>query len=259
VLIYLGVGALAGLTAGLLGLGGGAVIVPALYMVFVAQGLPDAQIMHLAVGTSLATIIFTSLSSIRAHHRRDAVCWPLVRGLAPGIVLGALLGALLVNQLSSDLLRIIFGVCEILIALQMGLTLIPQGKQQLPGRFGLFNAGGITGLVSALIGIGGGSIMVPFLHWCQVNMRQAVATSAACGLPIALVATVSYIATGWSQTREIEWSVGFVYLPALLGIVAASIFFAPIGAALAHRLPLLMLRRLFALVLGLIGIKMLLG
>jgi hypothetical protein len=258
-LIYLAIGTLAGITAGLLGLGGGAVIVPALYMVFIAQQMPEQMIMHMAVGTSLATIVFTSLSSIRAHHKRGAVMWPVVKAMSPGIILGTILGTLIANQLSSDDLRIIFGVCEILIALQMGLDVIPEGNHHLPGRFGLFNAGGITGIISALIGIGGGSVTVPFLHWCKVNMRNAVATSSACGFPIAIVATVSYIITGWQETKSLEWSVGFIYLPALLGIIFASVTVAPLGARLAHHLPLLALKKIFALVLALIGIKMLLG
>ncbi len=256
---YLAAGVFAGLTSGLLGLGGGIIIVPVLYWVFQGQGIPPDALMHYAVGTSLASIVFTSLSSIRTHHRRGAVLWEVVRWLTPGVATGALLGALLANYVHSDGLRILFGVFELLIALQMGLALIPQAQRPLPARGGLAAFGGGIGVLSSLMGIGGGSFTVPFLHWCRVNMRQAVATSAACGLPIAVMGSIGFIITGWQDAQGIPGSLGYVYLPALLGIVVSSVLFAPLGAALAHRLPVEQLRRVFALVLLLIALKMLLG
>ena len=257
--IYLLIGAAAGTTAGLLGLGGGAVIVPALYMVFSAQNMPAEMIMHMAVGTSLATIIFTSLSSIYTHHQKGAVQWPLVAKLLPSLVLGVVAGSLLADQLSSDLLRILFGLFELLVAAQMMFTLIPEAQKKDQRGVVYSVAGGVTGGVSALMGIGGGSVMVPFLSWCGINMRGAVATSAACGFPLALFGALSFIVLGQGENQNIEWTWGYIYLPALLGILLASIVFARLGAKLAHRVPLLILRRVFAGVLLLIAIKMLWG
>lgn len=257
-LIYLLVGALAGSTAGLLGLGGGAVIVPALYMVFTAHGMPADSIMHMAVGTSLATILFTSLSSIYTHHQHGAVQWPLVARLSPGIVLGVVAGSVLADNLDSEMLRVIFGVFELLVAMQMLFTLIPNAAEgKSTSNSVLFGAGGVTGGISALIGIGGGSVMVPFLSWCGYNMRLAVATSAACGFPIALFGSGSFMLLG--SDTAIDGALGYVYLPALFGILLASVLFAHYSARLAHHLPLLWLKRIFAVVLLLIGVKMIMG
>ncbi|OGT18827.1 MAG: hypothetical protein A2V90_01775 [Gammaproteobacteria bacterium RBG_16_57_12] len=259
IILYLGLGAIAGLLGGLFGLGGGLVIVPALYLILPIQGIPPEQVMQVAIGTSLATILFTSIASLRAHHKRGAVLWPLARAMAPGIATGALAGALLADKLSAGALRVFFGVFELLIALQMGLSLLPHGVRPLPGRVGLAGIGAVIGIVSSLIGIGGGTLTVPFLHVCQVNMRQAVATSAACGLPIALAGSLGFIIMGWNNMPPMKWSLGYIYLPAMTGIAIASILFAPLGAAWAHRLPLLQLRRWFAALLALIAIKMLVG
>lgn len=258
-LIYLLIGAAAGSTAGLLGFGGGVVIVPALYMVFSMQNMPADMIMHMAVGTSLATIVFTSLPSIYTHHQKRAVQWSLVVKLLPGLVLGVVAGSLLADQLSSDLLRILFGLFELLVAAQMMFTLIPEAKKMALHN-GIYSvAGGVTGGVSALMGIGGGSVMVPFLSWCGINMRSAVATSAACGFPLALFGALSFMVLGQAEKQNIEWSWGYIYLPALLGILLASIVFARLGAKLAHRVPMLILKRVFAVVLLLIAIRMLWG
>ncbi len=258
-LIYLLVGAFAGTTAGLLGLGGGVVVVPALYMVFSAQGMSNELIMHMAVGTSLATIVFTSVSSIYTHHQHGAVQWSLVRYLAPGIIVGVILGSLLADAMNSDTLRMIFGLFELAVAAQMLFSLIPNARMGMPGWFTFSAAGGVTGGVSALMGIGGGSVMVPFLSWCGLNMRLAVATSAACGFPIALFGAGSFILLGREGNEGLTWALGYVYLPALLGILLASMLFARLSAHLAHRLPLLLLKRIFALFLFVVGVKMLLG
>lgn len=249
---------LAGTTAGLLGLGGGAIIVPALYIIFTQQGMPSELIMHMAIATSLATIIFTSIASIHAHHQHNAVQWPLVMRLTPWIMLGVLAGTLLADKLSSDLLRIIFGLFEILVALQMLFSLIPHAsiKQQISTTL-VCSAGVVTGVISALMGIGGGSVMVPFLSWLGMNIRHAVATSAACGLPIALFATISFMLLADDQTQT--GALGYIYLPALFGILITSLLFAQLGAKLAHRLPVQLLKRVFAILLLLIGVKMVLG
>ncbi|MCF6218265.1 MAG: sulfite exporter TauE/SafE family protein [Gammaproteobacteria bacterium] len=258
--IYLALGLIAGATAGLLGLGGGVIIVPALYMLFGAQGLPSEQVMHMAIGTSLATIIFTSLSSIYSHHQQGSVQWPQLRQLLPGIILGVVAGSLMADQLESRTLRILFGFFELLVAAQILFSLIPKSPRSAHSRWVYSVAGSATGAVSALLGIGGGSLMVPFLSWCGVNMRRAVATSAACGFPIALVGTASFIWLGEANHQQaLPWAVGYIYLPALAGILLTSLLTARLSAQRVHKIPQLILKRIFAAVLVLVGLKMILG
>lgn len=254
---YLLLGSVAGLLAGLLGVGGGLVIVPVLAWLFLRAELAPALLMHLAIGTSLATIVLTSLSSVWAHHRHGAVLWWAVRRLLPGIVLGVALGVALADKLPGETLRLIFGLFELAVAVQMGLNLSAAPQRSLPGRWGMGAVGSLIGLVSAVIGIGGGTLSVPFLQWCNVPMRQAVATSAACGLPIALAGAVGYLLAGWNIPALPSWSSGYIYWPAFAGIVIASVLFAPLGARLAHRLPTVVLKRFFALFLAFLGLRML--
>lgn len=253
---FLLLGAFAGVLAGLLGVGGGLVIVPVLAFIFKARDF-DA-VMHLAVGTSLATIVFTSLSSVRAHHRRGAVRWDLFLRLAPGIVGGALAGAAIADRMPGEHLRLVFGIFELLVAVQMALSVRPAPNRQLPGAVGMGLAGGGIGSVSAIVGIGGGTLTVPFLAWCNVPMRNAVATSAACGLPIAIAGAAGFVWAGWAGPGLPEYTLGYVYLPALAAIVAASVLFAPLGAWLAHAVPAAALKRFFALFLAILGLRMLL-
>lgn len=257
--VYLGLGAGAGVIAGLLGVGGGLIIVPVLALVFRYAHMPAAVIMHLAIGTSLATIVLTSLASVITHHRHGAVDWPVVGWISPGIVVGALLGAWLAAGLHSDGLKLIFAIFEIVIALQMAVGARPPSSYHLPSAAGLSAAGGVIGLISALLGIGGGSMTVPFLVWCNVSIRRAVATSAAVGLPIAVSGTLGYIVNGWNDAQLPAHSLGYMYWPALLCIAAASLIAAPLGATLAHRLPTAGLKRLFAVLLLSLGGWMLLG
>ncbi len=256
-LSYLATGAFAGVLAGLLGVGGGLVIVPILALSFAAQGVAAEVQMHLAIGTSLATIIFTSLSSVAAHHRRGAVGWPVFRRLAPGITLGALLGALLARWLPALSLRYLFGVFELLVAIQMAFSLKPAPHRRLPGRWGMSVVGTLIGGVSALLGIGGGTLTVPFLLWCNETIQRAIATAAACGLPIAVAGAVGFVVSGWGERQLPSWSSGYLYWPALCGLVIASVLFAPLGARLAHSLPTMVLKRLFALVLLGLSLRML--
>ncbi len=251
-------GIFAGLVAGMLGVGGGLIIVPVLALLFAGAKFPEARIMQLAVGTSLATIVFTSISSVRAHHRHGAVLWPVFWRLTPGIVIGAWLGAAIADALPSDRLRLFFGWFELYVAVQMALDIRPRPHRRLPGREGMTLAGGIIGLVSAIVGIGGGTLTVPFLVWSNVDMRKAVATSAACGLPIALAGSIGFLVAGWGETDLPAGSFGYVYLPALAAIVVTSVLFAPLGARLAHRLPVKTLKRIFALLLFALAGKMLL-
>lgn len=257
--VYLALGASAGLFAGMFGVGGGLIIVPVLAWAFAAHGIQAEVIMHLAIGTSLASIWLTSIMSIRAHHQRGAVQWPLVQKLAIGIVIGAFAGALIADQLPTPALKRIFGVFELFVAAQMLLIGRLEAHFNLPGRLGLTLAGAVIGIVSAIIGIGGGTLTVPFLVWCRIPMLQAVATSAACGLPIAIAGAFGFILTGWNVAQLPEWSSGYLYWPAWLGIVIASSLTAGLGARLAHKLPAARLRQLFALLLMGIGVKMLVG
>ena len=254
---YLLLGIAAGITGGLLGLGGGIVIVPALLFLFIYQGLPADVLMHMAVATSLATIVFTSISAAWAHHRHGAVEWDIVRLLGPGIIVGAISGAIIADQLRSDNLRIAFGIFEILVAMQIGFGIKPHAQRSLPGSVGMVASGSVIGTISSLLGIGGGTLTVPFLLWCNVNIRNAVATSSACGFPIAVAGTATLIITGWHYTGLPEGSSGYVYWPATVMISIASVCAAPLGAKLTHALPVNTLQRVFAVVLAAIGIRML--
>ncbi len=257
-LLYLALGAFAGVMAGLLGVGGGLIIVPVLAWIFRGQQITETVIMHLAIGTSLATIVITSISSVRAHHGRGAVLWPVFWRLTPGIVLGAWLGAVVANALPSIVLGKVFAVFVLAMAAQMGFGAKPAPHRDLPSRPGMLAAGGVIGAVSAIVGIGGGSLTVPFLTWCNTSIRQAVATSAACGLPIALAGALGFIVTGWSNPDLPAWSLGYVYGPALIGIAIVSMLSAPLGARLAHTLPTETLKKVFAVFLTVVGIEMLL-
>lgn len=255
--IYALTGVFAGLIGGMLGLGGGVIIVPVLLFLFIQQGFSPSILMHLAVTTSLATIIVTSISATYTHHRKGAVLWPVVNRLAPGILLGAGLGAVLADSLSSNTLRIVFGVFEILVAIQIGFELKPKAKNKLPETPGLLGSGTGIGLFSTILGIGGGSLTVPFLLWCNVNIRNAVAVSSACGFPIAAAGTTALIIAGWNNPDVPATSISYLYWPAALIIIAMTIFFAPLGARLAHYLSVPTLKRIFAVLLMVVGIRML--
>jgi hypothetical protein len=255
--LYLVLGGFAGLLAGLFGVGGGMIIVPVLVFSFTLQGFDPLVLTHLAVGTSLASIVFTSLNSIRAHHLKGGVLWPVVLWMTFGILFGAALGSLTAAAIQGPLLQKIIGVFAIAVSVQMAFSLQPKASRGVPGKPGLTLVGVVVGWASAIFGIGGGSLTVPFLSWRSVPIQKAVATSAACGLPIAVVGALSFAVVGWQDPHLPAWSFGFVYFPAVLGIAITSMFFARIGAQLAHRLSALMLRRLFALLLLGVGINFL--
>lgn len=255
--IYIALGAVAGILAGLLGIGGGLVIVPMLAFCFAGLGFPDEHIMHLALGSSLASIIFTSISSCLAHHRKGAVYWDIVLRITPGIIAGTMAGAYIASLLSTDLLKGFFGVFLMYVAVQFFLDRKPKPSRRVPRLAGMSGAGVGIGIVSSLLGIGGGTLSVPFMTWCNISVHHAIGTSAAIGFPIAIAGAAGYILTGLDVAGLPEYSLGYVYLPALVGIVSASMLTAPLGANLAHWLPVPKLKRVFAVLLFLIGGKML--
>ena len=247
--LYLLLGAFVGTLAGLLGVGGGLIIVPVLAAIFSAQGVSTNIIMQLALGTSLASIIFTSLSSVYSHHKHGAVIWPAALKLSPTILIGAWCWALLASHLSSGFLKSVFAIFELMIAAYMlwGSQVCPH--KQPPSLLITTFSGGVIGFISSLVGIGGGSISVPWLMWYGSSIHKAIATSAALGFPIALSASLSYLIAGWNHPDLPDYATGFISLPALMGIILSSIFFAPLGAGLAHRLDVKKLKKAFALLL----------
>lgn len=250
-------GAVAGFFAGLFGLGGGAVIVPILVMLLSRQGVVAEQAMLVAVATSLATMLLTSTSSIIAHHRLGATHWRRALRLSPGILFGAVLGAILAEQVGGNVIRCLFVGYLLAVAIQMAWQLAPQ--RQLRKDRPLLDAAVsvLIGVLSAIVGIGGGTMTVPYLVSRGMAMKNAVATSSVCGLPIALAGTASYAWLGWGRTALPDWSVGYVYLPAFAGIAMCSVLTAPFGAKLANSLPTRRLKRYFSLVLVLLAVKML--
>jgi uncharacterized membrane protein YfcA len=256
---YAVLGAVAGFFAGLLGVGGGAIMVPVLALMFAAQGFPEAHLMHLALGTSMAAIIFTSISSLRAHHGHGAVRWPIVRTIAPGILVGTFAGAQLASIVPTRPLAIFFTLFMSYVAFQMLANIKPKPSRQLPGAFGMFVVGSGIGAVSALVAIGGGSLSVPFMTWCNVKMHEAIGTSAAIGFPIAVAGTLGYLVGGWGAGGLPAWSFGYVYLPALAACVVVSMLTAPLGAKAAHSLPVATLKKIFAGVILLLLAKMVHG
>ncbi|ANQ83780.1 sulfite exporter TauE/SafE family protein [Azoarcus olearius] len=256
-LAYPLLGAVVGFFAGLLGIGGGGIMVPMLTTLFIAQGFPLAQVVHLALGTSMAAIVLTSISSLRTHHRHGAVRWEVVRGITPGILLGTFGGTFIAAHADTVPLAIFFAVFMAYVSTQMLINVKPKPSRELPGTLGLGAAGLGIGGVSALVAIGGGSLSVPFMTWCNVKVQHAIGTSAAIGLPIALAGTLGYLINGWGEAGLPPLSLGFVYLPALVLVSGVSYFTAPVGAALAHRLPVATLKKIFAGVLILLCVKML--
>jgi uncharacterized membrane protein YfcA len=256
---YLATGVLSGLLAGLLGVGGGVVVVPSLILVFTGLGFAPDWVAHLAVGTSLAAILGTGGASVMAHHRRGAVRWDLVRRLAPGIVIGAWVGSAVAGLLPHEWLQRIFAVFLLYVGTRMLFARARSEAGELPGALGMGLAGGGIGALSALVGIGGGTMTVPFLERSGLGMRQAVATSSACGLPIAAAGAIGFLVVGWGRDGLPSGSTGFIYWPAVAVILLASIPTAPLGARLAHTLPIAMLKRIFGVLLLVMGVKLLVG
>lgn len=252
-------GAIAGLLAGLFGLGGGVIIVPALVWLFSALQFPNESIMITAVATSLATIIITSISSVISHSRFGAVMWDRVFRLSPGILFGAGIGALIADLVNANALRWFFISYLFYVAIQMAIQKTPVLTTKKGDKWLDYLVGNGIGFLSSLLGIGGGTLSVPYLVGRQIPIKNAVATSSACGFPIAISGTVFYAFLGWDKNFLPEWSLGYIYLPALCGIVTCSILTAPLGAKLANKLPAKKLKRYFSVVIFLIAIKMIIN
>jgi uncharacterized membrane protein YfcA len=240
-----------------MGVGGGMLLVPFLTVIFSAQQFSSEHVLHMAVATSLATILFTSVASVRAHHQRGAVLWPVVRVLAPGILIGSLAGAQLAALFPTAWLAYGFALFLAFSATKMLRDRKPTAHRELPRTPGMFGAGTIIGVLSSLLGGGGGFISVPFMVWCNVRIQNAIATSAALGFPIAVAGTIGYIVAGWRTPGLPAWSAGYVYLPALLAVACASVLTAPWGARVAHALDTRLLKRVFACLLYLLAAYML--
>ena len=259
ILLYVITGSAAGFSAGLLGIGGGLIIVPVLFYIFSAQGFQDQYLMHMALATSLSTIIITSISSTLAHHKKNAVLWRIVVTLTPGIAIGAWSGANYASDLDTAILKPVFGVFEILVAILMFSQYQSTRHNFSVNTVRAFFGGNLIGAISSIVGIGGGTLTVPFLHWHNIAIKNAIATSAACGLPIAAIGTASYI---WSSQHLVassvlpSGSIGFVQPIAFLFISLSSFIFAPLGARLAHRVTDVTLKRIFSGLLLLLGISM---
>ena len=258
VLGYLAIGAVMGFFAGMLGIGGGALMVPLVIMLFEAQALPHEQILHLAVGTAMASMVFTSISSLRAHAARGAVRWDVLRRITPGILLGGLIGGLVAGNLPTRWFAVVFTGLVYYAVTSMLLELKPKPSRQLPGPVGMFVAGTAISGFSALVAIGGSVMSIPLMVFCNVPLLHAIGTAAAIGFPIALSGTVGYVLSGWDAPGLPPYSFGFVYLPALAGIVVASILTAPVGAAVAHRVPARRLRQGVAVLFYFLATRMLL-
>jgi uncharacterized membrane protein YfcA len=252
------IGICTGFLAGLLGIGGGMVMVPFITFILSHRGVDADLAVKMAIATAMATVIFTSVSSVRAHHKRGAVRWDLVKGLAPGIVLGSLISSLGVfTLLKGSYLAIFFGLFVSFSATQMFLDKKPSPSRQVPAAAGLMGAGGVIGFLSGLVGAGGGFMSVPFMTWCNVAIHNALATSAALGFPIAVANVAGYIVSGLSVQGLPDDAFGFIWVPALVIIAACSVFTAPLGAKVAHGLPMKKLKRIFASVLYLLAAYML--
>lgn len=255
-ILFLVLGSFAGLLAGLLGVGGGLVIVPMINYTFALQGITGEHTHHMALGTSLATIMFTSISSFMAHHRNKAVIWRIVKHITPGILIGTFLGSKVASHMPTGLLKGFFVIFLLYVGTQMLMNIKPKASREIPGLAGNTAAGGVIGIVSSFVGIGGGSLSVPYMAWCNVPIHKAIGTSAAIGFPIAVAGAAGYIVNGLGVEGLPGPHLGFIYLPALLGIAMASVCTAPLGARLSHRLPVDKLKKSFACLLFVMAAQM---
>lgn len=254
---FLMLGACTGIFAGLFGIGGGGIMVPVLTFIFIKLAFPAEHIVHMALATSMAAIVPTAIASLRAHHSRLAVLWPLVIAITPGILLGTFAGTFLASYLSAKPLAIFFACFMTIVAIQMLSNYKAKPSRTLPGAIATSGVGAGIGAVSSLVAIGGGSMTVPFLLWCNITLPVAIGTSAAVGLPIAFSGALGYLFNGLSVHNLPAYTLGFIYWPAVLAMATASFFTAPLGARLAHSLPVTLLKKLFAVLQISLAIQML--
>jgi uncharacterized membrane protein YfcA len=256
--IYLVLGAFAGVLSGLFGVGGGVIVIPALSAVYLHfSAIPNAYVMQMAVGTSLAIMITTSLSSMYAHHKRDAVRWGMFVLMLPGLVVGSILGAITAHFLPSFYLQVIFGIFLLVIGCKMLLSRPRVSSGDSMSNAVIRVASVLIGALSSLLGVGGGTLLVPFLLRCNMDMREATGTSVACGLSVGVAATASFMVAGFFSVIPVQWSTGYIYWPAFFGVAFSSTLFAPVGAMFAHKLPRELLKRIFGLFLLLMACDML--
>lgn len=251
--IFLALGAFVGFLAGLLGIGGGFTMVPVMVEVFSHEGIGTAHLLPLAIGTSAASIVFTAFASARAHHRRGAVAWPIVRAMAPGLVIGSLIGPQIASALPMRVMAAIFGSFTWFTAARMAWAKPSEAVHPLPGKPAMFGVGTVIGVVAGMVGTGGAFLAVPFMTRSNIKVHAAVATSAAIGWPVAVASAIGFMFAGWRARDLPPWSIGYVYLPALAGIVVMSMLFAPLGARVAHAWPVARLRRAFSIMLFVLG------
>ena len=253
---YAACGAIVGFLAGMLGIGGGMTLVPILSGLFVAQAMTPDHTVHLALGTAMASIVFTSSASVREHHRHAAVDWTIVKRMVPGMLLGALIATIASGWIPQRTLALAFAVIVYAGATQIFIGTKPNAHAAMPGTAAVFGVGTVIGVIAGLVSAGGTFLTVPFMLFCGVRMHTAIGTGAAIGIPVAMIGTVGYIISGWRVDTLPSWSLGFVYLPALALLVAGSVITAPMGARAAHKLPVLTLRRVFAVLLYALATKM---
>lgn len=256
---FLLLGSFVGLMAGLLGVSGGGIMVSMLTSIFLAQGMPVESVVHLALGTSMASMMMSSFSSLRAHNAKGAVVWDAVKGMSPGIILGAFLATFVAAQLNATFLAVFFALFMLFVASQIVSTYRPTPSRELAGSGGLFLVGTGIGAVSALVTVGGGFLTVAYLTWQNVDIKKSIGTSSTIAFPIAIAGTLGYLINGWSNSSMENHTLGFIYLPAVLLMSITSFLLAPVGVRLAHALPVSMLKKLFAMLLVLLSIQMLIS
>jgi uncharacterized membrane protein YfcA len=255
---YLALGAFVGFFSGLLGIGGGSATVPVLAFIFAAKGFAPDHVVHSALGTGIAAMLFSSFASVRSHHQRNAVNWSVLRRMAAGLLVGTFGGALLAGTLDVRLLSVAFTLLMFYFAFQMLRTRNAVPTRRLPGAGVLSGFGAFVGFISSLSATGGASIVVPFLVKRNIVIHQAIGTAAAVGWPIAAAGALGYMIGGWDAPGLPPYSLGYVYVPALVGVVIASMLMAPVGAAISHRTPGTTLKKIFAIVLFALATTMLL-
>lgn len=257
IILYLVIGALAGFCSGLLGIGGGVIIVPLLLIVYKYQNISSTILMHLAAGTSLASIVIISISSFHSHLRLGENVFPLVKKMLPGVIVGTVFGAFLAHFLHTAILKTLFGVVLTLVSLRIIFSFNPKPHRVLPEKLKLFFSMFTVSGFSSLLGLAGGTIIIPFLLWCNIEIRRAIVASLACSFVIALIGSASYMISGYSESSLPAYSTGYVYWPAFLGIIIMTPIFTYLGSLVAHRVHILLLKRIFGCCLLLMAIKML--